>query len=132
MIFVQWLNHWMQRTVAQSAPRNTVKPIPLKSALQGDWIKPNSIKPSFMFPQVLYVAFLPEIWLSCSVDLCPWRRRRARAPANTPPVQAVCCWNPHHALRPAPPLILPVYNALGSVCTSTWQQVIIRCATTYR
>ena len=68
--------------------------------------------------------------ISCCIGLCLWRRQRARAPANTPPVQAVCCWNLRPVLRPATTLMLPVCTALGSVCTTTWQPLTVTCATT--
>lgn len=51
-IFAQWLNHWMQKTVAHSAAGNTVKPTPLKSALPGDWT-PRPLR----FPKIFGVVF---------------------------------------------------------------------------
>lgn len=73
------------------------------------------------------VILLNLILVSCSVGLCPWRSRSARAHASIPPVQAVCWWLPHHALRPAPTPTPPVCTTLGSVCALTW--LVAPCAT---
>lgn len=60
MCFVQWLNPWIQRAVTQSAPRNTVRPTPLRSALPGDWKKKKDV-----FALISSrAAYLTEIWIS--------------------------------------------------------------------